>query len=475
MIQTLDDIMRVAEIIATAKMFGIQKKEEAATLMLICQAEGLNPVAALRRYHLIEGRPSMRADAMQGEFETAGGGIIWHIRTDDTVAATFFRDKNKIDDAARQRAISRFEKLWQLSAEADTGKQSKLMLDIAKLSYDGEETMIRTLSDAVAKGIATKADGQTIKANWSTSPKQMLTAGVVRECVRLLNPALIAGIVEETEARQIAEQERQEASLPMSPEVRNRIENKVESIIETAGTLPEEDRSAAHKEAMRLEKEITNRSPEALAIAAYEAENPEHKNKVAGATKDGFGKWTFTLIESAPKKTRSPKKPEPIPAEFTESDKPWQEIVCHLGNEGGVINGKTLATIFDPKSPRRNIESTVDYFANKADPSKPKDAALIRGVALAHAAWQEANSKPASNPPKPEPTETAAPESPEHTAKLKAAIQKDGVNRNDFLSECKRAGWIDRGHTKIEDVTEAESNNLLSDWPTVVEQCLQLI
>ena len=116
---SLDQIRDFAKDVASSRMFGIDNPNQAVCLMMICQSEGIDPIMALRRYHLIEGRPSMRADAMQGEFMSRGGAIIWHVRTDDMVAATFFADKDEIDEDARTRAASRFDKLWALDNEED--------------------------------------------------------------------------------------------------------------------------------------------------------------------------------------------------------------------------------------------------------------------------------------------------------------------------------------------------------------------
>src|SRR5882757_7466319 len=88
---TWDEMSKAAATIAESGMFGLKNPAQAMTLMLLCQAEGMNPIEAFRTYHIVEGKPSMRADAMQGKFESRGGGIIWHVRTDVMVAGTLFR------------------------------------------------------------------------------------------------------------------------------------------------------------------------------------------------------------------------------------------------------------------------------------------------------------------------------------------------------------------------------------------------
>lgn len=104
---SLQEMETMARAIAKSGMFGVRDEAQALSLMLLCQAEGLHPVLALRRYHIIEGKPSMRADALQGEFEQAGA-ILWHERTETECSATFFRDKRQVNDASFQRAKLRY-------------------------------------------------------------------------------------------------------------------------------------------------------------------------------------------------------------------------------------------------------------------------------------------------------------------------------------------------------------------------------
>jgi len=61
---SLDDLWAVSEAASKSRLFGITAPEQAYTLMLLCESEGLNPIEALRRYHIIQGRPAMRADTM---------------------------------------------------------------------------------------------------------------------------------------------------------------------------------------------------------------------------------------------------------------------------------------------------------------------------------------------------------------------------------------------------------------------------
>lgn len=85
----VSDMERMARAVAGSKLFGIQNPEQALALCLVAQAEGRHPASAAQDYHIIQGRPSKKADAMLRDFLTGGGKVSdWHL-TDERVAATF--------------------------------------------------------------------------------------------------------------------------------------------------------------------------------------------------------------------------------------------------------------------------------------------------------------------------------------------------------------------------------------------------
>ena len=73
----VDQIERMAISVAKSGLFGVKNPDQAMALMLIAQAEGLHPAIAARDYHIINGRPALRADAMLARFQNAGGRVEW--------------------------------------------------------------------------------------------------------------------------------------------------------------------------------------------------------------------------------------------------------------------------------------------------------------------------------------------------------------------------------------------------------------
>ena len=83
------DMERMAKAFAASKLFGVQNLDQALALMLVAQAEGRHPASAAQDYHIIQGRPAKKADAMLRDFLAAGGKVEWHALTDEQADATF--------------------------------------------------------------------------------------------------------------------------------------------------------------------------------------------------------------------------------------------------------------------------------------------------------------------------------------------------------------------------------------------------
>jgi hypothetical protein len=84
-----DQQERMALSLVKSKMFGIDNVDQAMALMSIAVAEGKHPAIIARDFHLIQGRPAKKAEAMMRDLVQAGGSVKWHA-LDDTIAdATF--------------------------------------------------------------------------------------------------------------------------------------------------------------------------------------------------------------------------------------------------------------------------------------------------------------------------------------------------------------------------------------------------
>jgi hypothetical protein len=148
------DIEKMAVAIAKSKMFGMKTADEAFALMLIAQAEGMHPAIAARDYHVIQGRPTLKADAMLARFQNAGGKVQWDVYTDAEVTGTFSHPQ---------------------------GGSLKL-----------------TWTFAQAKSI-----GLTGKDNWKNYPRAMLRARCISEGIRTVYPGCVVGTYTAEELEEI--------------------------------------------------------------------------------------------------------------------------------------------------------------------------------------------------------------------------------------------------------------------------------
>jgi hypothetical protein len=141
----IGDIERMAIAIAKSGLFGMKTADQAIALMLIAQAEGMHPAIAARDYHVIQGRPALKADAMLARFQTAGGKVTWTSYTDENVTGVFSHP-----------AGGSVEIVW-------TMKQAKSI-------------------------------GLGGKDNWKNYPRAMLRARCISEGIRTVYPACVAGV-----------------------------------------------------------------------------------------------------------------------------------------------------------------------------------------------------------------------------------------------------------------------------------------
>jgi hypothetical protein len=141
---------QMATAVAKSGLFGIKTEDQALALMLIAQGEGLHPAIAARDYHVIQGRPALKADAMLARFQNAGGRVEWKTYTDEQVTGVFSHPQG-----------GSLELTW-------------------------------TMKQAKAIGLAGKD-------NWAKYPRAMLRSRCVSEGIRTIYPGCIVGTYTEEE------------------------------------------------------------------------------------------------------------------------------------------------------------------------------------------------------------------------------------------------------------------------------------
>jgi len=153
--QSISDLEIMANHFVKSGLFGIRKIEEAVSLMIIAQAEGRHPGTVASEYHIIQGRPALKADAILARFQSANGKVEWHEYTDECVSGTFSHP---------------------------AGGSLKVDWDMNRA----------------------KAAGLGGKDNWKKYPRQMLRARVISDGVRGVYPAVLQGFYTPEEVQDFA-------------------------------------------------------------------------------------------------------------------------------------------------------------------------------------------------------------------------------------------------------------------------------
>jgi len=83
------EMQQMAKAIADSKLFGLNDVNQVLALGMVAQAEGHAFATAARDYHVIQGRPALKADAMMARFQAAGGKVVWTEYKDDVVTGVF--------------------------------------------------------------------------------------------------------------------------------------------------------------------------------------------------------------------------------------------------------------------------------------------------------------------------------------------------------------------------------------------------
>ena len=169
----IGDLEKMAFAVAASKLFGVTNAEQALALMLVAQAEGLHPATAARDYHIIQGKPTLKADAMLARYLASGGSVQWHDHTDAKVSATFTHPQGgtlTIDwDDARVKAAG-------LSGNPMHSKYPRQMKR-ARVISEG----IRATNPAVAVGIYTPEEIQDLEPVKGRKEKNMGDAVIVAD------------------------------------------------------------------------------------------------------------------------------------------------------------------------------------------------------------------------------------------------------------------------------------------------------
>jgi len=152
----MDAIKQMGEWISKSGLFGCEKVEQGMVLAMTAYAERRPVTDICRRYHIMEGKLSMKSEAMLAEFNERGGIHFWE-KTDN--------------------------------------KEAVLLLTKGPFK---NFKVIYTIKDAELAGLCGKdgamRQGQKNPGNWQHRPANMLRARVISNGVGMVDPNVRVGI-----------------------------------------------------------------------------------------------------------------------------------------------------------------------------------------------------------------------------------------------------------------------------------------
>ena len=278
-----NDMQQMAEVAAGSKMFGFKNPQEAMAIMLLCQAENLHPAVAMRDFHVIQGRPALKADAMLARFQQAGGKVEWKEYTDAKVTGLFSHPQG-----------GTLELSWSL-------EQAKRI------------------------GIANKD-------NWKNYPRAMLRARVISEGIRSVYPGCVVGVYtpeEVSDFEKPTQAQNQPKDMGMAERVEDVLPTAVQDIQEASGAYKlyvpntEEPYAAYHTKeewiggyaqmVFRIHNSLKiTEAEKPMKFAALEQENDEILGNL-----DSFQKLKLRTELVALGVPQGPKAPKSLPSQDT--------------------------------------------------------------------------------------------------------------------------------------------------------------
>lgn len=167
-----DEIQKMAKAVAASGLFGLKNEAQAVALMLFAQSENLHPMTAVRDYHIMGGKPSMKADTMLARFQSAGGEVEWERYDDEAVIGIFSNGKRK-----------------PVRVEWTMARAKTIMQEVWEDGPRGRQKTSKPITD---------------KEVWKYYPRNMLRARCTSEGIRAVMPGVLCGLYTPEEIQDIS-------------------------------------------------------------------------------------------------------------------------------------------------------------------------------------------------------------------------------------------------------------------------------
>jgi hypothetical protein len=170
------DVRDMALAVFQSGFTGCKKPEEVLALMMLAQAEGKHPAIIQRDYHMVSGRPTLKADTMLARFQESGGDIEYTEYSDTRCSMIFKHPRG-----------GKLEVSWDMNRAQQAGvtgnptwkKYPRAMLR-ARCISEG----IRSVYPGCVAGVYTPEEVQDMEPQKQTQEVDMGKAEVVVEEIK---------------------------------------------------------------------------------------------------------------------------------------------------------------------------------------------------------------------------------------------------------------------------------------------------
>lgn len=234
-VRSMDDLTKLGETIAKSGVCGADlTAATGAVVAMTCITDGITPIEFNRKYHIIGGKPSMKANVMLGTLITSGG-------------------KYKIKET--------------------TGEVCEIEFTFGENTV----TVRHTLKEFIENGVALEKSGQ-LRASWKRFPQSMLFARTTSRGVSMVAPHIPSGMYTPEEIEDIIS-ETPVRPVELTPEQvaerqKRGVGTETSSVVEPE-VVPNEPKKPGTRKTAKAEPKQTTEDAQVIPTVQQQSDTPD--------------------------------------------------------------------------------------------------------------------------------------------------------------------------------------------------------
>ncbi|MCL2103917.1 MAG: hypothetical protein FWH21_02500 [Kiritimatiellaeota bacterium] len=169
-IQSMGDLHEIGKLLVQTDLFGTKNPADGFTIACICQQSGITFAEFMQNFHFIKGRISKRADAMQADFQKAGGVIEIVQRDEEGTVINLTLDKTKYTSRCLWKEIQGEPFVTNPKDQNYKTPRKRMQMMWARAISDG----VRVVYPAAVQGVYTPEETDDFAEADNTPPPKPL-------------------------------------------------------------------------------------------------------------------------------------------------------------------------------------------------------------------------------------------------------------------------------------------------------------